>query len=138
MIKLLFFSIFLFFSFVPANVLKLKVEIVGLRSNKGQVMVALYRDTDDFPTKKGRYKYLLLKPQNHSATGVFEDLHPGKYAVAVILDENKSFDMDKNIVGYPTEQYGFSNNAREQFSAPSFEKASFELHTDRKIQIKVE
>ena len=72
------------------------------------------------------------------ATGVFEELDPGKYAVAVILDENKSFDMDKNMFGFPLEQYGFSNNAREQLSAPSFQKASFELHSDRKIQIKIE
>jgi uncharacterized protein (DUF2141 family) len=136
--KLILITLITFVAHLPSNFYKLKVEIIGLRSNKGQVMVALYRDIDDFPSKKGRYKYLLLKPQNHTAIGVFEDLHPGKYAVAVILDENKSFDMDKNIVGFPTEQYGFSNNAREQFSAPSFQKASFDLHTDRKIQIKVE
>lgn len=136
--KLLLFSLISILASLPSNLYKLKVEIVGLRSNKGQVMVALYREIDDFPTKKGRYKYLLLTPQHHTAIGVFEDLQPGKYAVAVILDENKSFDMDKNIVGYPTEQYGFSNNAREQFSAPSFQKAAFEIHSDRKIQIKVE
>ena len=136
--KLIFITLITFVAHLPTNLFKLKVEIIGLRSNKGQVMVALYRDIDDFPSKKGRYKHLILTPHNHVATGVFEDLHPGKYAVAVILDENKSFHMDKNIVGFPTEQYGFSNNAREQFSAPSFQKASFELHTDRKIQIKVE
>jgi uncharacterized protein (DUF2141 family) len=136
--KLIIISLITFLAHLPSNLYRLKVEVVGLRSNKGQVMVALYRDTDDFPSKKGRYKYLLLKPQNHTAIGVFEDLQPGKYAIAAILDENKSFDMDKNIVGFPTEQYGFSNNAREQFSAPSFQKASFDLHTDRKIQIKVE
>jgi len=138
MLKLLLFSLILSISYTSSNLYKLKVEIIGLRSNKGQVMVALYRDIDDFPSKKSRYKYLLLKPQNHTAIGVFEDLPPGKYAIAAILDENKSFDMDKNIVGFPLEQYGFSNNAREQFSAPSFQKASFDLHTDRKIQIKVE
>ena len=136
--KLFLFSVITLLAHLPSNLYKLKVEVVGLRSNKGQVMVALYRETDEFPTKKGRYKHLILTPHNHVATGVFEDLHPGKYAVAVILDENKSFDMDKNMFGFHLEQYGFSNNAREKLSAPSFEKASFELHTDRKIQIKIE
>ncbi len=136
--KLIIISLITFLSYLPTNLYKLKVEVIGLRSNKGQVMMALYRETDDFPTKKGRYKYLLLTPHNQIATGVFDDLHPGKYAVAVILDENKSFDMDKNMFGFPLEQYGFSNNAREQLSAPSFQKASFELHTDRKIQIRIE
>jgi uncharacterized protein (DUF2141 family) len=136
--KLFLFTCIALLAHLPSNLYKLKVEVIGLRSNKGQVMVALYRETDDFPTKKGRYKYLLLTPHNHVATGVFEDLHHGKYAVAVILDENKSFDMDKNMFGFPLEQYGFSNNAREQLSAPSFQKAAFELHSDRKIQIKVE
>jgi uncharacterized protein (DUF2141 family) len=45
--------------------------------------------------------------------------------------------MDKNLVGVPTEKYGFSNNARETFSAPSFESASVKVEGEKTIWIYV-
>ena len=39
------------------------------------------------------------------------------------------------MFGVPTEKYGFSNNARETFSAPSFSSASFELKEDKKVSV---
>ena len=38
--------------------------------------------------------------------------------------------LDKNLLGIPTEIYGFSNNARHIFSAPSFQEAKFKLNKD--------
>ena len=35
--------------------------------------------------------------------------------------------MDKNFIGIPKEQYGFSNNAMGRMSAPSFEQAKFKV-----------
>jgi uncharacterized protein (DUF2141 family) len=66
---------------------------------------------------------------------VFSKLPKDKYAVAAYFDENKNLYLDKNIVGYPTEKYGFSNNARSKFSAPTFEMAVFELTKEKKIKI---
>jgi uncharacterized protein (DUF2141 family) len=43
--------------------------------------------------------------------------------------------LDKNYLGIPTEAYGFSNNARRTFSAPSFEEAEINLNTDLAISI---
>jgi uncharacterized protein (DUF2141 family) len=45
--------------------------------------------------------------------------------------------MDKNMFGVPTEKYGFSNNARETFSAPSFESASVKVDRQKTIWIYV-
>jgi uncharacterized protein (DUF2141 family) len=33
--------------------------------------------------------------------------------------------MRKNVIGIPTEVYGFSNDARNMLSAPSFDQAAF-------------
>ena len=65
----------------------------------------------------------------------FPELEEGKYAVAVFHDENKNGKLDKNYLGIPTEVYGFSNNARRTFSAPSFEEAEVNLKSDLTISI---
>jgi uncharacterized protein (DUF2141 family) len=116
----------------------LTVEVSFTKAMKGKVMLGIYREKDQFPKQDTRYKWLVITPHGTSAVGVFTDLPKGKYAVAAYLDENKNLYLDKNMVGYPTEPFGFSNNARVKFSAPTFEEAAIELHADRKIQIKLE
>ena len=57
---------------------------------------------------------------------VFTDLTPGKYAVRLMHDENDNGKLDSNVVGMPTEGYGFSNNPMVMRPA-TFEEASFEV-----------
>ena len=82
----------------------------------------------------GRYKAINDKK---IASATFSDLPKATYAVAVFHDKNKNGVMDKNLVGVPTEKYGFSNNARETFSAPSFESASVKVEGQKTIWIYV-
>jgi len=65
---------------------------------------------------------------------IFSDLRPGKYAVRFYHDENMNRKMETNLVGKPTEGYGFSNNVTERFSMPTFEKWLFDL-AENKIVI---
>ena len=116
----------------------LTIEVSYFKPMKGKVMLAIYREKDNFPERDARYKWLIISPHGTNAVGVFNDLPNGKYAIAAFLDENKNLYLDKNMVGYPTEPFGFSNNARVKFSAPTFEEAAIELHSDRKIQIKLQ
>lgn len=111
----------------------LKIEFTGLSSKKGTLQVAIYRKQDPFPEKKGAYKGKIQDASNNII--VFENLPKDIYAIAVYHDENGNGKIDKNIVGMPTEKYGFSNNARGTFSAPSFQDASVEVNIDRKIVI---
>ena len=55
----------------------------------------------------------------------FEEVPPGTYAMAVVHDENMNGKLDTGLLGIPTEGYGFSNDAKALFSAPSFADASF-------------
>ena len=63
-------------------------------------------------------------------------LKPGKYAVRFYHDENLNGKMETNLVGKPTEGYGFSNNVIGKFGPPPFEKWLFELNGDKKITLK--
>jgi uncharacterized protein (DUF2141 family) len=51
------------------------------------------------------------------------------------VDSNENKIIDKNFIGIPIEQYGFSNDASGFLSSPSFKDASFNLIKDLNIKI---
>jgi len=56
------------------------------------------------------------------------DLPAGTYAAAAFHDANGNGKFDTNLVGWPLEGFGFSNNAHVSFfRPPSFAAASFTL-----------
>ena len=56
------------------------------------------------------------------------DLPPGTYAAATFHDANGNGKFDKNLLGWPLEGFGFSNDAHVSFfRPPSFAAASFTL-----------
>lgn len=64
-------------------------------------------------------------PHGKVALCIFNGVPEGVYGVSAFHDENKNGKLDTNLVGYPTEEYCASNNARNTFSAPSFSDAKF-------------
>jgi uncharacterized protein (DUF2141 family) len=54
------------------------------------------------------------------------DLPAGSYAVQVLHDENDNNQLDANLMGIPTEGYGFSNNPQVMRRA-TFSEARFEV-----------
>ena len=74
--------------------------------------------------------------KDNSCLFSFNNLTPGKYAVRYYHDENMNGEMETNLVGKPTEGYGFSNNVIGKFGPPPFEKWLFEINDDKKIVLK--
>lgn len=116
----------------------LVIEISHLRNDKGAVLISLFNNEDDFPenaekaVRKGK-----IEITGGRAVITFKDIPAGKYAAAILHDENKNLKMDFNVLGIPKEGYGFSNNAKGLFGPPSFSKAAFEVTTNKKtINIK--
>ena len=130
----LFFTFFCVCSSVNAQEHRLSISIHGTTKSKGKLIVALYRIQDHFPSSKTSFRYQSVHPHSGTTHLVFEGLPIDKYAIAAYLDDNNNGKMDKNIFGAPTELYGFSNDARELMSAPSFQKAAFHLNKDLKIK----
>ena len=63
------------------------------------------------------------------------ELKKGVYAISLFVDSNDNKIIDKNFLGIPSEQYGFSNNATGFLGSPSFKDASFNLVDDLDIKI---
>ena len=126
--KLLFLTFILLFSGVKTH--KLYIHISGISKIKGSLFIAVFRATDDFPVFGKQFKGIVKEVEGKSQNYNFDDLPEGEYALAIYQDENRNKILDKNLLGIPTEIYGFSNNARRTFSAPSFQEAKFKLNKD--------
>jgi len=115
----------------------LTINVKGFPSSKGEAYIAIYRATDDFPVFGKQYKGKTTTISENASKVVFSGIPSGSYAVAVYHDKNNNNVLDKNYLGIPTEAYGFSNNARRTFSAPSFSEASVVVNNSKTINITV-
>ncbi len=107
--------------------------ITGLKSDRGTVLISLFDNEKHFPKNAGKAIGKARSAiRNGTATVTFRDLPYGKFAAAMMHDENGNKEMDYNMLGMPKEGYGFSNNAKATLSPPSFEKASIILDGDEK------
>ena len=102
------------------------IEFDGLANDKGEVLAGLYNEAKKFPKENQALRNLKGKPTNKKCTIKTNELPFGDYALAVMHDENKSGNMDYNLIGLPTEKYGFSNNKRPGlFGPPNFKACRF-------------
>jgi uncharacterized protein (DUF2141 family) len=116
--------------FSGVNTHKLSIHISGISKIKGSLFIAVFRATDDFPVFGKQFKGIIKEVEGKSQNYNFDNLPEGEYALAIYQDVNRNKILDKNLLGVPTEIYGFSNNARRSFSAPSFQEAKFKLNKD--------
>ncbi len=122
---------------ILGNSYELEVQIDGIPNTKGTIFIGLFNSSASFPVFGKQYKGVVVEHKGKSQTYRFKNLPKDSYALAIYHDENKNGKLDKNLFGAPTEAYGFSNNARETFSAPSFEAAKVVLDRDKKCQIRI-
>ncbi len=98
---------------------ELAVTVKGVRSDKGNIMAQLFKA--DAALGKAVQAAGTVQPARLGTLElVFSNLAPGDYAVMLFHDENGNTKMDSNIVGIPTEGYGFSNDAKGSFGPPKF------------------
>ena len=118
----------------------LTVDVSGVKERKGKLQVALFNNAEGFPsdTEPFRAEALDITADN-ALRVVFKDLPAGEYSVAAYHDENGNGKLDKNLLGIPVEDYGFSNDTRgTRMSAPSFEETKLQIAgADATIQVEV-
>ena len=114
----------------------LTVVITGLENDDGKVLLAVADSRDNYESKSNPYIGLKIKIENRKAVFVVEDLPYGKYAAKVFHDENTNGELDRNFLGIPTEDYGFSNNVRGTFGPFNYNDAEF-LFDHHKLTIEI-
>lgn len=101
-----------------------EVRVSGVTGGKGKVNVAV--------CDKERF----LKQCSHSGSAparagetvvTLQGVPAGTWAVLAYQDENENNELDRNFIGIPSENYGFSRDARGRFGPPGFGDAAIEV-----------
>lgn len=105
----------------------LQLQITNLRSNKGSILISVFKGSDGFP--KDPMKAIKKMRVNISQANkiVIKDLDYGDYAVAMVHDENNNGMIDTGLFGIPKEGIGFSRNPGINFGPPDYNESAFAL-----------
>lgn len=115
----------------------LQITVTGLRSNAGNVHIALYDDPARFPDSDGMILKIEAPISGRVARHEFPALSKKRYAIAVYHDANDNDSFDQGFLGIPLEDFAFSNGAAAFLGPPSFEAAAFTLNGALDIRIRI-
>lgn len=119
----------------PSNIIH--VEVVGLHSDKGQVLCALYSSRDGFPKQNEKASARVSSAiADNKAVCEFSGIAPGTYAISAFHDENSNGKLDTKFMGIPREGVGASNGAKGHLGPPKFEAAAFSYSGGR-LELKI-
>ncbi|PQJ73657.1 hypothetical protein BTO14_01500 [Polaribacter butkevichii] len=117
------------------NTANLTVAFSGMKSDKGNLFVALYNTEANFLKKA--YKGEMAEIKNKKTVVIFKNLPKGVYAISSFHDINDNKKMDTNFIGIPKEPIGMSNNAKGFMGPPKYKDSKFNLESNKTISIKV-
>ena len=112
-------------SAAPPETGSVVVSVSGMRSAKGQVLACLTTQAKGFPDcRRDSAARKLAVTANGIVTFRFAALPPGRYAVALLHDENANGKADMTLM-IPREGFGFSRDAAMRMGPPKFAAAAF-------------
>ena len=118
----------------PQDTHTVKVTVTNLRSADGVVLACMTQSDKNFPKCRGVPGTKAAKAAAHEGTLTltFTDVKPGRYAIAVLHDENANGKADRALGMIPKEGFGFSRDAKVRMGPPKFDDAAFDLKGDDK------
>ncbi len=111
----------------------LRVELTGLRSTKGVVMLCLTAAPANFPDCRARADARFLNVPAAQGSGTFARVPAGRWAVAAVHDQDGDGKLD-TLLGVPREGIGFTRNPKLGWGPPSFDSAAVSMGTDDKVE----
>jgi uncharacterized protein (DUF2141 family) len=117
---------------------RIQVSVTNFRSDKGVCRLCLFDSPEAYKSKKQQpVNCLSLQVKNKKATGTFENVPSGTYAIFGFHDANDNNVMDNNFIGVPTEGYGASMNKLPFASAPGYEENKFTVDGKSTMVLKI-
>ncbi len=104
------------------------VHVTGFRNQKGDAGGTIFNSPDGWPEDSAKaFEHGPFPIEGDHATLTFQHLPEGRYALAVIHDENMNHKLDRNFIGIPKEGLGFGNNPHFTLSAPSWNTSAIKV-----------
>lgn len=115
------------FAAAPASAGEVVITVTDLRSTKGVVRACMTTREDVFPKCiKDPDSHRVVVPAGEKVEIRFTGVKPGRYAIALLHDENNNGKADRAMGMMPKEGYGFSRDAPVRMAPPKFRDAVFE------------
>jgi uncharacterized protein (DUF2141 family) len=102
----------------------------------GKVKIGVY-DVKGFAVVGQGIQEIDLPVEGDTTGHLFQNLPPGRYAIAVFQDVNVNDRLDKNFFGVPKEPYGFSQNIFGTFGPPDFEAVAIDLGSGASVTLTI-
>ena len=138
--KMLFFKIQLLMLLLTVTLKAQDVEVIitGIRSEKGQIVVGVFKDNESFMKEESFLEKRFVK--NGISNGEMKvkfSLEPGIYGLSLLDDENSDGKMEYNFVRLPKEGFGFSDYYHTGLTRPKFDSFKFSIDQSKKRTITV-
>lgn len=110
----------------------LKISLENIRNRNGNILISIFTSEDGFPDNERKsFKSWVLKPEKMLDLGL---IPTGKYALALLHDEDENYTMTYNMFRLPKEGFAFSNNKASLLKRPDFKTAVFH-HGEKGTQL---
>ena len=104
------------------------VTVTDLRNTKGRVIACMTPDPQSFPKCRGAARaYRVDAPAGETLRLTFKGVKPGRYAIALLHDENGNGKADRALGMMPKEGFGFSRDAKVKMGPPAFDDAAIQV-----------
>jgi uncharacterized protein (DUF2141 family) len=107
-----------------ASAATVEVHVLKVAAGKGQIRVAVC-DRERF-LKQCAYTASMPAREGENVIAV-PGVPKGTWAVLAYQDENENGELDRNLIGIPKENYGFSRDAASRFGPPGFDDAAIQV-----------
>jgi uncharacterized protein (DUF2141 family) len=115
------------------------LKISNIKVAKGSLKIQIFDSETTFMNPQmAVLEYSIRVQTTGTLTQKIEGLKDGTYAVTCFHDINNNGKLDTNIIGIPTEPYGFSNGVRPMFRAATWVEAKIYLNQTSEIYINIE
>lgn len=135
--KLVLFCLFVWLSGGFAQTLE--VSVSNIRTNKGQLCVAIFDNEDGFKKEQPCWEKSYSKSSIEQGKVVLTIcIPPGTYGLSVLDDEDGDRKMNYNLIGVPQEGFGFSGYRHKGIRKPPFNNFIFKVEENQTVKIEVE
>ena len=135
--NIIFLYIALFTGMFSSSNPELTVNISNIKILKGEIIIGVFNTDVNFLKEGVAIETYTIKVNKSNETLIIKNLPKGDYAISLYHDENSDKKCNRNFLGIPKEGYGFSNNVKPKFSAPSYEDCKFSFVKDHSLDIKL-
>ena len=116
---------------------EVRVDVEGVRSDSGRVLVALHDNRWDFPSRWQRAVAMASESARAGSLSLTLRLpRPGRYALVAVHDEDGDGVMKKSALGLPREGFATGRNA-ESLEFPFFDAALLDWAAGTRARVRI-